>query len=80
MSEIEHQPAVIYCRVSTTKQVKEGHGLESQESRCRAHAETKRYNVEAVFPDDISGGVDFMKRPGMLALLSYIMRNPTNPM
>jgi len=66
------QPAVIYCRVSTTKQVTEGHGLDSQESRCRAHAEAKGYSVEAVFPDDISGAVDFMQRPGMVNLLRYI--------
>jgi len=25
-----------------------------------------------VFPDDISGGGDFMKRPGMVALLAYL--------
>ena len=30
------------------------------------------YRVEAVFPDDVSGGGDFMKRPGMVALLSYL--------
>ena len=72
MSETEPIPAVIYCRVSTEKQAKEGHGLESQESRCRDHAEAKGYQVEAVFPDDISGGVDFMERPGMCALLSFI--------
>ena len=58
------------------KQVNEGHGLGSQESHCREHAEAKGYNVEAVFPDDISGGVDFMARPGMRALLSYIDAQP----
>ncbi|MHA3976478.1 recombinase family protein [Halovulum sp. GXIMD14794] len=30
------------------------------------------YAVEAVFPDDASGGGDFINRPGMVALLSYL--------
>ncbi|MCB1832630.1 MAG: recombinase family protein [Geminicoccaceae bacterium] len=77
----EHVPrgalaAVIYCRVSSTKQTTEGHGLESQESRCREYAQARRYSVEAVFPDDVSGGGDFMKRPGMVALLSYLDAQP----
>ncbi len=65
-------PAVIYCRVSGAKQATAGHGLDSQESRCRDHAARQGYHVEAVFPDDVSGGGDFMKRPGMVALLSYL--------
>lgn len=64
--------ALIYCRVSSTKQRIEGSGLESQEQRCRAYAEDQGYDVEAVFPDDVSGGGDFMRRPGMVALLSYL--------
>lgn len=64
--------ALIYCRVSSTKQRLEGSGLESQEQRCRAYADEKGYAVEAVFPDDVSGGGDFMQRPGMVALLSYL--------
>ena len=64
--------ALIYCRVSSAKQVSEGHGLDSQEMRCRQYAQRSGYEVEAVFPDDVSGGGDFMKRPGMVALLSYL--------
>ena len=70
------QPALIYCRVSSTKQKTEGHGLDSQELRCRQYAAQKGYDVEAVFPDDISGGGDFMNRPGMVALLSYLDAKP----
>lgn len=69
------QKALIYCRVSDTKQKTEGHGLESQEHRCRQYALEKGYEIEAVFPDDISGGGDFMKRPGMTAMLGYMERN-----
>ena len=64
--------ALIYCRVSSKKQTSEGSGLDSQEYRCRQYAEAKGYSVEAVFPDDVSGGGDFMKRPGMVALLAYM--------
>ena len=64
--------ALIYCRVSGKKQTTEGSGLDSQEYRCRQYAEAKGYHVEAVFPDDVSGGGDFIKRPGMVALLAYM--------
>jgi DNA invertase Pin-like site-specific DNA recombinase len=64
--------ALIYCRVSSTKQAVEGHGLDSQEHRCRDYAAARGYEVEAVFPDDVTGGGDFMKRPGMVALISYL--------
>lgn len=64
--------ALIYCRVSGKKQTTEGSGLDSQEYRCRQYAEAKGYQIEAVFPDDVSGGGDFMNRPGMVALLAYM--------
>ena len=51
--------ALIYCRVSGKKQTTEGSGLDSQEYRCRQYAKAKGYTVEAVFPDDVSGGGDF---------------------
>jgi DNA invertase Pin-like site-specific DNA recombinase len=66
------QRAVIYCRVSSKKQASDGAGLESQEHRCREFAAERGYIVDAVFPDDVSGGGDFMNRPGMVALLAYL--------
>ena len=68
--------AVIYCRVSSRAQEAEGHGLESQETRCRQHAAASGYEVAAVFPDTITGGGDFMQRPGMVALLSFLDAQP----
>ncbi len=68
--------SVVYCRVSSKSQETEGHGLESQEVRCREYAASKGYQVEAVFPDTITGGGDFMNRPGMVALLSYLDAQP----
>lgn len=72
----EKQKAVIYCRVSAKSQESEGNGLDSQEHRCRLHADSKNYHTIAVFPDTISGGGDFMKRPGMVALLSFLDAQP----
>ncbi len=71
--------ALIYCRVSSVKQRIEGSGLESQEQRCRAYAEEHGYDVEMVFPDDVSGGGDFMKRPGMRAMLAYLEAQDGKP-
>lgn len=45
---------------------------ESQEHRCRQYAQERGYAVEAVFPDDSSGGGDFLKRPGMVGLLAFL--------
>src|SRR5690242_6474189 len=70
------QKVLIYCRVSDTKQKTEGHGLDSQEHRCRQYAALRGYDVEAVFPDDASGGGDFMNRPGIVALLHYLDQHP----
>lgn len=68
--------ALLYCRISSRSQELEGHGLVSQEHRCRQHAAARGYEVAAVFPDVITGGVDFMQRPGMVALLAYIDAQP----
>ena len=70
--------ALIYCRVSDTKQKVDGSGLESQEFRCRQYAAENSYVVEKVFRDDVSGGGDFAKRPGMIALLNYLENNRNN--
>ncbi|MEM9698871.1 MAG: recombinase family protein [Pseudomonadota bacterium] len=68
--------ALIYARVSDIKQAIVGDGLNSQETRCREHADRKGYDVIAVFPDTISGGGDFMKRPGMVSLLAFMDDHP----
>ncbi len=68
--------ALIYCRVSAKSQETEGHGLDSQEHRCREYAKAKGYEVAMVFPDTVSGGGDFIKRPGMVSLLAYMDEYP----
>lgn len=63
--------AILYSRVSSPKQVKEGHGNDGQESRCRAFAVSRGYEVVDVFRDEgVSGGL--MDRPGMQRLLHYL--------
>ncbi len=66
------QSAVIYCRVSSTKQTTQGDGLASQETRCREYARYKGYRVIEVFRDDVSGGL--IDRPGMQAMLKFLKR------
>ncbi len=64
--------AVLYCRVSSQKQVREGHGLSSQETTCRQYAREQGLTVTRVFTDDASGGGDFWKRPGICQLLAFL--------
>src|SRR3989344_942436 len=73
--EPNNKKALIYARVSSDKQAKEGHGLDSQEYRCREYARQKGYPVEKVFADSFTGGGDFMKRPAMRGLLEYADKN-----
>jgi len=70
---IMKQQAIIYSRVSSPKQVTEGHGLASQETRCREYAKHKGYDVLDVFRDEGLSG-KLLDRPNMKAMLSYIKK------
>ncbi|WP_281823941.1 recombinase family protein [Jannaschia rubra] len=69
--------AIVYCRVSDTKQTTRGDGLNSQETRCREFAKYKGYEVVAVFKDDMSGR--FHTRPGMQEALSFLRKHRKSP-
>ncbi len=69
--------AVIYCRVSDTKQTTRGTGLHSQETRCREYASFRGHEVVQVFTDDASGGL--INRPGMQAMLSFLRQHRRQP-
>lgn len=69
--------ALLYCRVSSKRQETEGHGLDSQEHRCKAYAASLGHSVEKVFPDSFTGGGNFMDRPAMRELLDYVDKHPT---
>ena len=77
MKGTSNQKAVIYARVSSAKQKKDGHGLDSQETRCREYASYRRYEVAAVFQDDISGANG--QRPGMRDLLAFLKKHRADP-
>lgn len=64
--------SVIYARVSHAKQIAEGHGIDSQTTRCREFASRRGYDVISVFTDDITGRAD--KRPGMEAMLGFLKK------
>ena len=68
------QKAVIYCRVSSPDQVKNGHGLSSQETRCREFAKYRTLDVVEVFPEEgISGGL--IDRPAMKRMLDFMRQH-----
>ena len=64
--------ALIYCRVSSKKQTIDGSGLQSQEHRCLAHAALRGYDVEKIFTESVSGGLDITQRPALRELLHYL--------
>ncbi len=68
--------ALIYCRVSSQRQVDEGNGLSSQEQRCRAYCQNKSYSVEKIFSDAAVSGKLF-ERPAMRTLLKYADAHPS---
>ena len=62
---------VIYTRISSVKQLKEGSGLSSQQVRCEQFAQHKEIEVIDVFRDEgVSGSLT--ERPGMKALLDFL--------
>lgn len=67
--------AVIYCRVSSDRQAKEGDGARSQEQRCRSYAQAMGYEMHRVFIDDgVSGAL--IDRPGIQQLLQFLRSQP----
>ena len=72
---MEEIKCLIYCRVSSQRQVNEGHGLDSQEARCKAYALGKGYEVEKVFSEKAITGALF-ERPEMNNLIQYLDSKP----
>lgn len=67
---------LIYCRVSDEKQVKMGHGLDSQEILCRNYIKLLGWTkeVEDVFREEGVSG-KFLDRPTMDKLITYLDAN-----
>src|SRR5262245_40255138 len=70
MTDKPFKNAIIYCRVSSKKQEKDGTGLDSQETICGEYARYRGYTVVKCFQDGRSG--KFTKRPGMEDMLAYL--------
>jgi DNA invertase Pin-like site-specific DNA recombinase len=70
MTQTSIKKAVIYCRVSSQKQLREGDGLESQRVRCEEFARYRSLDVVEIFRDEASGGA--INRPGMKSLLAFL--------
>ena len=61
--------AVIYTRVSTDEQARDGLGLSIQLKRCRAYAEAQGWSVVETFTDaGVSGGNIPPRRLGQSAM------------
>jgi len=72
-NESERRTALIYVRVSTTKQ-----DPKSQIIRCEEYCKQKGFVVEKIFEDKFTGGGDFMNRPSMKELLAYVRKKSTH--
>ena len=76
--QIGNKNGVIYCRVSSAEQVKNGHGLQSQEQRCREFAKYRGLEVIEVFNEEgVSGGL--IDRPAITRMLALLRLNKNDP-
>lgn len=74
-AEVSKPIYLIYCRVSSQRQVNEGDGLGSQEKRCIDWVKSKDGIVERIFRDEgVSGGL--FDRPAMSELIQHLDDNP----
>jgi DNA invertase Pin-like site-specific DNA recombinase len=67
--------ALIYLRVSSTKQSDKGESLEQQEEVCRKQADMRGYKVMQAFREPYSGRKD--SRPALDAMFAYISSDPS---
>ena len=74
---MEKKIAIIYCRVSTDEQAKEGLSIESQENTCRRKAEEEGYSILEVIKDEGKSGKD-IHRDGMRQVLKLVGENKIN--
>jgi DNA invertase Pin-like site-specific DNA recombinase len=64
-----------YCRVSTTKQSKDGTSIQSQENIIREWAESESCEILAIKCDEgISGTLPYSQRPGIAHIMKYIRK------
>ncbi len=74
-AEPQPREAVIYVRISSSKQKTKGDGLRSQTSACRDYARYKNLEVIKVFSDVMSG--KHASRPGMDEMIAFLNADKT---
>lgn len=62
--------AIIYCRVSTSKQSKNGESLQVQETECREFCKRNDYQVIWSFSEQFTGTKD--QRPKIQEALEFV--------
>lgn len=70
--------AVIYSRLSTVGEAKDGHRMSEQIQHCKKFAEAKGYIVEksAIYQEISNGTGEYTKRPGLVSILNQIDKFP----
>ena len=63
---------VIYCRVSTTNQVRDGNGLDTQEALCRQWACAHNVAVERLFVDAGKSGKSIENRDELETMIRFL--------
>jgi site-specific DNA recombinase len=75
MTQSQWSGAVLYVRVSSEKQKREGHGVDAQIARGKARAKEIGLNVEKIFTDEaVSGGI--VEREAIQKLFEYLAEHP----
>ncbi len=69
--------AIIYCRVSTKEQVKQGYSLEGQQKECKIFAENNDYEVDKVFIEK-GESAKTQDRTQLKILIKYCIVNKKN--
>ena len=77
MIDRDQMEAIIYARVSDTKQKTDGNGLLSQATRCQEYADSRGYKVIEIFEDDETGKV--AKRKGSDEMLRFLRKRRGKP-
>lgn len=71
---LQKQLGIIYARVSDTKQIKEGHWLDSQQRACHEFAQKQQIPIKNVFTDEAISWRK-LERQGIFQAIEYIKQS-----
>jgi site-specific DNA recombinase len=75
---VSSRAAVVYLRVSTAVQEREGASLDAQELECKRYLREKRIRCVHVVREQVSGRKETLDRPGLLEALEVLERGDAN--